>query len=304
MSILKRKNIFLLISFSFFLVFPFFVSGDIKGLHERVERVEEMLEEVVEFKSSYEISDPGERDRIGEMIGEIYAMIEGIKGRIDKLESKKTTDEEALGGVYITFNDAKETTKRFVGLERVPLVEKEIKEINIVNPVNENREMLYSYVVVLHGKEDFRGQCKPLVTNYLTDNYIGVDAFKETASISILPRKTHKEALGAEKPIAYNKTNLQDDAEKQMLEILDLHQKDFRLLDIDVWSIDIKEDYAIMLASGSHWDAMEDECALFVASEPITLYGHFMNRCDPEFISDFFASYNSCADYYMAFPLY
>jgi hypothetical protein len=64
-------------------------------------------------------------------------------------------------------------------------------------------------------------------------------------------------------------------------------------------------EYAVILASGSDWSSMENGCAVFATGKPIiTLVGNDMNKCSPNIITNFFASYHSCSTHYAAFPLY
>lgn len=183
-------------------------------------------------------------------------------------------------------------------------LEGRIKAIRVVNPTNDDGQIMYRYVVVLHGEEVFRGPCEIITTNSSEQNFttISPEILQNTVSISIIRAERFGETPYG-RAVAYNLPEFRQDANKQPL--LPTGGTNFTPLNIEPWSLDVEGGYAVILASGSSWSQMSDECSVFVASKPVTsLVGHHMNRCSPYFFSAFFAAYRSCATHYASFPLY
>jgi hypothetical protein len=181
-----------------------------------------------------------------------------------------------------------------------------IKAIRIVNPVNEDNQLTYRYVVVLHGEENFRGPCEFILTNNSEHTFANIsdDILRNIFSITVFRAERYGQSPYG-RVVVYNKPDFEDKFGSERL--LTTANDSFTPLAADTqpWSIEIEGDYTIILASGSGWNQMSDECAVFASSRPIpNLTNHYMNTCKPYLISHFFSVYESCATHYALFPLF
>ncbi len=181
-----------------------------------------------------------------------------------------------------------------------------IKAVRIVNPVDENNQLVYRHIVVLHGEENFRGPCEFILTNNSEHNFTNIsgDVLANTFSITIFKAERYGQSPYG-KVVVYNKPDFEDKFGLERL--LTTTTDNFTPLAAETqpWSIEIEGDYAIILASGSDWSAMNEECVVFGSSKPIpNLTGHYMNTCNPFLLSHFFSVYDSCATHYALFPLF
>ncbi len=245
-----------------------------------------------------------------------YILLGSINPTLVELERVEIeeVDDVRSPGVYLSLSgsfhegnpeEIKENVRKITSSERsLGSLMGEIKAVRIVNPTDASGEMIYRYVVVLHGEESFRGECEFLLTNMDNHNFTNIrgEILENTSSVSVVrAEKYGTEPYG--RVIAYDKPEFQEGSGWQRLFVTATDH--FAPLEVEPWSIEVEGSYAVILASGSDWNQMDDECAVFAASRPITsLVGHYMNRCSPYFFSAFFAAYRSCATHYASFPLY
>ncbi len=184
----------------------------------------------------------------------------------------------------------------------------EIKALRIVNPTEDDKpgsSIVYRHLVVLHGEENFRGECTLLTTSNAAQEFTITSPEREKmASISIARVEAGGDPYGG--VIAYDRPEFRQGSGWQTLTPTGTT---LQSLSIDgVWSVAIEGSYAVILAGGANWNQMnanKRECALFATSTPlVNLTGHYMNRCNPYWYSAFFAAYESCSTHYALFPLY
>ncbi len=232
---------------------------------------------------------------------------------LERVEVEKTDDVRSPG-VYLSLSGSfhegdaekiQENVRKITSSERgLGELQGNIKAVRIVNPTDEEGEIIYRYVVVLHGDETFRGECEFLLTNMDSHNFTNIQSeiLSNTSSITVIRAERYGTSPYG-RVIAYDKPEFQSGSASQNL--LVTSTDNFSPLNIEPWSLEVEGSYAIILASGSGWNQMNNECAVFSTSRPITsLVGHYMNRCSPYFFSAFFAAYRSCATHYASFPLY
>lgn len=175
-----------------------------------------------------------------------------------------------------------------------------IKAIKIVNPVDENGQTIYRHIVVLHGEEDFRGPCELLSAN----NYSNSSVLSNTYSITVFRAESYNPSSYG-RVVVYNKPDFEDKFGSETLHISSGDTFTPLGTNTKPWSIDIEGSYAVVLASGSSWSQMSDECAVFASSKPIpNLTNHYMNTCNPFLLSHFFSVYDSCATHYALYSLF
>ncbi len=182
----------------------------------------------------------------------------------------------------------------------------QIKAIRIVNPVNEDNQITYRHIVVLHGEENFRGPCEFILTNSAQHNFTNIsgEVLSNTFSITVFRAERHNQSPYG-RVVAYNSPDFEDKFGSETLFITTTDYFTPLGLNTKPWSLDIEGSYAIILTSGSNWSQMENECAVFASSKPIpNLTGHYMNRCNPFLLSHFFSVYDSCATHYAVFSLF
>ncbi len=178
--------------------------------------------------------------------------------------------------------------------------ENTVKSLRIINP--EAKEGNFLTAVVLHEDEDFKGKC---AVYYNSDRggvlNVPLDANIAAGFTSITVLRVNPSGNNAYGHVkAYDKPDLVGN-EKNLGK---LQHPLTSLGDFQVWSIDVEGSYAVVLASGSNWNAM-DQCTVFASSRPIpTLVGHPMNQCRPFFRGLFWAAYQSCAEHYAVYPLF
>ncbi len=248
-----------------------------------------------------------------------YIFLQRIDPTLIKLEDVDidVVDDIHSPGVYLSlsgsFHDGdpdkiRENVRRINSSEGgLGKLQGEIKAFRIVNPTEEEDpggEIIYRHLVVLHGEENFRGEFHILITNSVSENFgVSSNILAKTASISVA-RVQRRDQVPYGGVVAYDRTEFLEGSGWERLMPTD-SLSPFTDIDQGPWSIDIDGAYAIILASGGGWNQMQDECAIFTTSRPITsLYGHYMNRCEPHWYSAFFAAYESCATHYALFPLY
>ncbi len=251
-----------------------------------------------------------------------YLFLDAINPSLVKLEQLNVSSVDDINspGIYLSVDgnfytepgqeeERRENVKKLNASEGgLGSLQGEIEAIRIVNPTKDEEvggEISYRYLVVLHGEENFRGECAIYITNQNEEVFsLPAEIRNKLASISVArSQRQGEDTYGG--VVAYDKTEFSRDANRQ-----DLNPTDsLSGIAIDgIWSIDIDGAYGIVLASGGSWGEMTsrgEECVLFTTSRPITsLYGHYMNRCDPHWLSTFFAAYDSCTTHYALFPLY
>jgi hypothetical protein len=175
-----------------------------------------------------------------------------------------------------------------------------IKAIRIVNPVDDNGQTLYRHIVVLHGEENFRGPCEVISGS----NYNNTSILSDTFSITVF-RAEKYDPSSYGRVVLYNKPDFEDKFGSETLHISSGDTLTPLGVNTKPWSIDIEGNYAVVLASGSNWNQMNDECAVFASSKPIpNLTNHYMNTCNPFLLSHFFSVYDSCATHYALYSLF
>ena len=235
--------------------------------------------------------------------------------KLQQIESIEVIDDVTAPGIYLSKTSPfpsdddeesiRENVRRINSSERaLGSLRGEIQSIRIVNPTERNGDLIYRYVVVLHEEENFQGKCKFYVNNQSSPSTISItDIGSDVSSVSIVRAERYGTGVYG-RAVAYDKPEFQEGSNSQSLSVTTTSEN-FSSLNIEPWSIDIEGRYAIILASGSSWQNMNDGCAVFASSRPITtLVGHYMNRCSPYFFSEFFAAYRSCSTHYASFPLY
>ncbi len=251
-----------------------------------------------------------------------YLFLNAIDPRLVTLEQLNVSlvDDIHSPGIYLSkdgnfytephqIEERRENVRRLNSSEGgLGSLQGEIQAIRIVNPTEdeeEDGEIVFRYLVVLHGEENFRGECEIYITSQREQTFsLSPEVRTKLASISVArTQREDEDPYGG--VVAYDKTEFSRDANSQRLDPTD----NLTGIGIEgIWSIDIDGAYGIVLASGENWNAMAnrgEECVLFTTARPITsLYGHYMNRCEPFWLSTFFAAYDSCTTHYALFPLY
>ncbi len=179
----------------------------------------------------------------------------------------------------------------------------QIQAVRLVNSTTEDNDLIYRHVIILHELENFRGRCRIFANNSSEPRNFNIqDIGENVASITVLRAQRHDQVPYGRVTV-YDKPEFQEGSSNQRL--LSSPSDSLSPLNVEAWSIDVEGSWAVVLASGSDWNAMDNECAVFATSRSIpTLVGHHMNRCAPYFFSPFFAAYRSCSTHYALFPLY
>lgn len=247
--------------------------------------------------------------------------------KLEKINIEAINEDIESPGVYLSLDGKFETTSfekekevKYKNIRKITFSERglgslsgdKIKAIRIVNPKASETELLFRYVVVVHEKENFQGKCKFFVSNNVAETFQLTD-INNIQSITVF--QTQRDGTDSYGGVSiYNKPEFQskplsegggnEGISPQKLNTSPTSGS-FYPLSVEAWSIDMDGSYAVILASGSSWDSMNNSCAVFATGKPVvSLIGHYMNKCAPNVISDFFASYRSCATHYAAFPLY
>jgi hypothetical protein len=244
-----------------------------------------------------------------------FVLLNSISPTLVELERVEVqeVDDVRSPGVYLSTSGSfhenepaliRQNVRRITSSERsLGSLDGQIQAIRIVNPT-ENNNIIYRYVVVLHGEETFRGPCEIVTTNVAEQNFTTISSsiLQQTSSISVV--RAQRDTISPYgRVVVYDAPEFREGSGWHRL--ITTTGNNFSPLEVEPWSIDIEGSYAVILASGSSWNQMNNECAVFSTSRPITsLIGHHMNRCSPYFFSAFFAAYRSCATHYALFPLY
>ncbi len=175
-----------------------------------------------------------------------------------------------------------------------------VKTLRIANHLDEKGNILnYYYGVVLHEDRAFRGRCE----FFLNDTPKPIDFSVSGENISsVTVMRINKNPSMEGYVDVYEKPDFDDNFS---FESLDLFTNDFLRLSVpEVWSIDIKGNYGIILSSGGTWEQANNGCGVFLDFKPIPdLKGHHMNKCSLWSGPPWFSSYKSCATHYAVFPL-
>ncbi len=241
-----------------------------------------------------------------------YVLLNSINPKLVILEVRdiREVDDMNMPGVYLSLsgsfhdNDPEEMRKnvrKIVSPESgLGNLKGNIKAIKIVNPVDNNNQTMYRHIVVLHGEESFRGPCEVISSS----NYNNTAVLSDTFSITVF-RAERYDTSSYGRVAVYNKPDFEDKFGSETLLVSSGDTLTPLGTNTKPWSIDIEGNYAVILASGSSWNQMSDECAVFASSKPIpNLTNHYMNTCNPFLLSHFFSVYDSCATHYALYSLF
>ncbi len=240
-----------------------------------------------------------------------YILIQRINPSLVVLKEMEIDyiDDIHSPGVYISLSGNNFDESNFENIRKItssnaglgPL-KGEIDALRIVNQKDSDGNVLYRYVVVFHGLEDYMGACDFYFTNNIDQDFTS-NVFKEASSVTVM-RVDREKIVPPSAVTAYASSEYENIYGAQNLQVTT--SQNFHSLNIGVWSIDIEGDYAIILSSHDSWGDTEDHrCKVFASSRSIpSLIGDYMNRCDPNLLSVFTLRYQSCANHYALFPLY
>lgn len=222
----------------------------------------------------------------------------------------KDTEESFPSGIYLSrttsfpeeIEDLKQETEKITNsIRNLEELGEDIKSLLIANQTNNQGEVTdYYYAVLVHEKRGFRGRCELFVNNSGQPRSFDLSG-ENISSITVV--QVNKNAPNSGKLVAYSRPDFREDYPHESL-----NTALSRLTSLSipgVWSIDIKGDFAVVLASGDSWENTDNGCGVFLDSSPIPdLKGHHMNQCNPRKVMPIYAAYDSCATHYVAFPLF
>lgn len=220
--------------------------------------------------------------------------------------SLQEKDEEVFPGVHFSFedefNEEGEVYRATAPVRNLEELGEELRSFRIINQTDEEGDLVgYYYGVVLHEDPSYRGRCEFFVNTDPDPKDFEVPGEFSSVTVVRISENYHP------REESYVKVyELPDFREEGGVERLDAQERGLTPLSLEeVWSMDIKGRYGIVLSSGDSWETTKEGCGVFLNSKPIAdLKGHHMNTCDPLEGAPLFASYKSCATHYVAFPLF
>jgi len=178
----------------------------------------------------------------------------------------------------------------------------EFQSFRIANEINEEGELFgYYYGVILHEEPFFRGRCEFFINSSPEPEDFRVPG--DFSSVTVVQIRKDYQPQEENYVKVYE---LPDFREDHSYEYLDTEKREFSSLSVsEVWSMEIKGNYGVILSSGDGWESADEGCGVFLSGNPVSdLKGHHMNKCNAVEDPPLFGSYNSCATHYIAFPIF
>jgi len=206
----------------------------------------------------------------------------------------------------------------------------QINSIVIVNPVNEEGELIgYYYGVILHSEVGRRGKCEFLINKETKPKIINAGDFSASGEFSSMtvvqisteekPRRRGDHLTLYERPYfdsEYDSQKVMEKREGDSEENIDFgfNVGEFYPINIDgVWSIDRSGNFGLILSSRANWDDGGwdyniNDCAVFLETrvQP-DLKNHHINKCNRREPKPFIVDYDSCvksSGFYSLFPIF
>ncbi len=288
--------------------------------------------DLVEIDHKEELEDRREDVVNGDIFFGIYLSkdenISQYEDNIDNLREylREDTKEDIFEGAV----EGKRVYRKESSIWDLDDLSKEINSIVIVNPVNEEGELIgYYYGVVLHSEVGRRGKCEFIVNKETEPKIVNAGDFNASGDFSSMtvvqisteekPRRRGDHLTLYERPyfdIEYDSQKIMGKKEGDSKENIEFGFGigAFYPIEIDgVWSIERSGNFGLILTSNSKWDTggwndNTNDCAVFLEtrSQP-DLKNHHINKCNRREPKPFLINYDSCVKnegFYSLFPIF